>query len=179
MHWQFDINGGFCNYKWNNIRVGKMYHFIETILKISFISSDFTGFSSLWYPPTYAKLSPTCQFEVKDHSLWMKEYTSYSRFLQILWYLIQKVVQANKEINIISCKMKSLSWASQQVKLLILAENFLVMNEVPSTSTYCPLMQSNGIKLNEYIVDSLNLQMLQVDMISFTTLTCIRAKMKT
>ncbi len=62
----------FVGDKWTNISVVKMYQFLGILLKMSLISSDINGFKSLWYPPTHASISPTCQFVIKDYPSWTK-----------------------------------------------------------------------------------------------------------
>ncbi len=50
---------------------------------MTLISLDDDGFKSLWYPPTHATISPTCQFEIKDYPSWAQQYMPHSRFIQI------------------------------------------------------------------------------------------------
>ncbi len=50
---------------------------------MSLILSDVNGLRSMWYPPTYISISPTCQFEVKDYPSWKNVYMSSALFIQV------------------------------------------------------------------------------------------------
>ncbi len=75
-----DEDGKWCGYKWSNIAVDKMYHFLGIILKMSLISSDVDGLILHWYPPTHAIVSFTWQFDIRDYPSWVKVYTSIALF---------------------------------------------------------------------------------------------------
>ncbi len=56
-----DESNQFCGYKWTNISVVEMYHFLGIILKMWLLFSDVNRYHLLWSPPTYASLLPICQ----------------------------------------------------------------------------------------------------------------------
>ncbi len=70
-------------YKWTNIIVAKMYQFLGIMFKMLLVALNVEGLKSLWYPPTHASISPTCQFKIKDYPSWTKQYITYSQFFQI------------------------------------------------------------------------------------------------
>ncbi len=51
-----DRDGRFCEYKWTNICVVEMYHFLGIIFKMLLQLSDFNRFHLLWHPPTYTNM---------------------------------------------------------------------------------------------------------------------------
>ncbi len=75
------------------LQLFKCIAFSESFQKCHSLS-DVNGFCLLLYPPTYASLSPTSQFEVKNSPLWQD--IPYARFVQVRTSLIQRVVLAKK-----------------------------------------------------------------------------------
>ncbi len=100
VHAHLDENNVLCCYKWTNITILKMYHFPKTILNMSLVLSDVNRYWSLWYPATYASLSPTCQFEIKGYHLWYIQ-----GFFKSGQHSIQNVVFIEEETND-NCSLK-------------------------------------------------------------------------
>ncbi len=76
------INGTFVKYKWTNITMSKMYHFLGILLKMSLVTLDVDGLKSIWYPPTHAIFLLLTMWD-QWLSSWAQWYMSYSRFVQI------------------------------------------------------------------------------------------------
>ncbi len=170
--------GMFVGYKWTRITVAEMYWFLGILLKMTLISSDINGFKSLWYPPTHALISPSCQYVIKDYPSWIKHYMSYSRFVQIrvtfhpengtsqgrdichqLRIGINHLFRQPSMHSIQRRKCPLMRVLSQANKIIILSDNIKITNQISIVLTFLLLL------------------MHPVDTISSITLMSIREKM--
>ncbi len=128
-----------------------MYQFLGILLKMSLISSDVYGFKSLWYPPTHAKISPTCQFEIKDYPFWTKRYVSSSRSVQIhaVFY-----PESGTSWKWDKCHQlwNAINHLNKEAKHTFIPGKEMSFNEDgnPSKSNYNPVRQYNNSKPDKY-----------------------------
>ncbi len=85
-----------------NITIAEMYQFLGILLKMSLIFLVMNSFKSLWYSPTHASISPTCQFVIKDYPSWTKIACLIQDFFKYVQNSIKKAGQAKNGINIIN-----------------------------------------------------------------------------
>ncbi len=67
----------FGGFRWCNISVVEMYHYLDIILKMLWTFLVVEGYIIIWSPPNQATLSHTCQFDNREN------YTCHSRLGQI------------------------------------------------------------------------------------------------
>ncbi len=131
-----------------------MYQFLSILLKISLIYLDVNCFKSLWYQLTYATISPTCQFEVKDYPCLTKRYMSYTRFVQI-HAAFHWERGTSQEWDKYHWLKNPISHRNKAAKRTLVLGKEMSFNEGgnPSKSNYYPIRQYNNSKSDKYRID--------------------------